>query len=65
MGTLFTDYGEGNDGQTCFTSHILFLLAVWHVRSLFPRPGLEPHPLQGKHRVLTTGPLEKSQVDVL
>lgn len=47
MGTLFTDYGEGNDGQTCFTSHILFLLAVWHVRSLFPDQGLNHIPCGG------------------
>ena len=59
MGTLFTDYGEGNDGQTCFTSHILFLLAVWHVRSLFPDQVKLVYPaLEGGFS--TTGPSENS-----
>ena len=34
---------------------IIIFLAAWHVGSYFPNQGLNPCPLQGKHRVLTTG----------
>ena len=34
---------------------------LWHVRSQFPDQGLNPCPLQWKHRVPTTGPSGKSQ----
>ena len=37
-----------------FYLFIYFGRAAWHVRSWFPDQGLNPRPLQWKHRVLTT-----------
>ena len=36
-----------------------------HVESCFPHQGLNLHPLHWKHRVLTTGPPEKSSTWIL
>ena len=40
---------------------LFFGHAVQHVRSQLPDQGLNPCHLHGKHRVLATGPAEKSQ----
>jgi len=37
-----------------------FLLALWHMGSLFPNWSLNQHPLHWKHSILTTEPSEKS-----
>ena len=41
---------------------ISFSWAVCHVRSYFPKQGLNPHSLRWMYRVLTTGAPGKSQV---
>ena len=46
-------------GSLLFLLHIIIIiiifLAAWHVGSYFSNQGSNPCPLQGKHRVLTTG----------
>ena len=54
-------------GRICFFSFLFFLFfllfgcIVRHMGSQFPNQGSNPHPLQWKHRVSTTGPPGKSQ----
>ena len=44
---------------------LLFLFSAMRLGGPSPGPGLGPGPLQGKHRVLTTGPLPRTMISLI